>query len=723
MAELTQAQRAFSLDTPLGKDRLLLVEASITEHLGEPFTMEIEAIAEEPIRAEELIGKRVTLRLRLADSGERFFNGHVFRISEGEPEERLWPVTLTVRPWLWFLTRTSDCRIFQKQSIPEIIKSIFREHGFTDFEDKLGEEYAPVEFCVQYRETDYNFIQRLLEQEGIYYSFRHEEQRHVLVLMDKPEAHEMLDGEVLYNPTGEQAPDVPTITSFQVERIIQPGRVALNDFNFEKPRSGLETRSAHKRQHEFSDLEIYDYPGEYLEVDAGERYARLRTEVLDTKYQTAHAVSNVATLSAGVMFQMRSNDPAVADRYDGKYLVTSVHHTLTSGGYFSGDPGEDHYGNGFVAIPANTPFRLERKTPRPLIQGPQTALVVGPSGEEIYTDKYGRVKVQFHWDRYGKRDENSSCWIRVAQTWAGKKWGAIHLPRIGQEVIVEFLEGDPDRPIITGRVYNGEQMPPYELPAHKSRSGIKSRSIDGSPSNFNEIRFEDKKGEEEIHIHAERNLRTTVEHDERLYVGNDRTRTVAGNEKAHIKKQRELTVDQDQNIHVKMSHSFKVDLMETLEVGMIRELTVKGGEKKTIEGMGRIETIRGNLFQSISGINHQEVDGLTKLDYNGPVFIKAPAGYTIIAPGGTTIIDNKLTKTGMNIWEGYGSKLDVNMNINEINALKSEAIGTQFSTTGVSGSKTGLELESLGTRWQKIEALALLSEATGIEVSKLRIIF
>ncbi len=617
----TQPHRFAALETPLGADRLLLVEASVSESLAQPFVIEIVAVALEPIRPEELLGRRVTLRLDLEEEGARYFNGHVFRVGEEEPEGRFWPYTLTVRPWLWFLTRTTDCRIFQHKTVPEIVQAIFREHGFTDFEDKLSGNYPRLEYCVQYRETDFNFIQRLLEQEGIYYYFRHEKERHVLVLADAPEAHEEIPGKIGYHLAGGAAVEEPHIMSFRTEKVVRPGRVILNDFDFEKPNAKLEAQSADKRPHERSDFEVYDYPGEYTEVDQGERYARVRIEELQARYEEARGGSDVRLFSAGRLFQLACRDPEMAARLDGKYLLVEVHHTFSTGGYFSDEPGGASYHNSFTAIPARVPFRPERRTPKPVIQGPQTAIVVGPKGEEIHTDEYGRVKVQFHWDRYGKRDENSSCWVRVAQVWAGKNWGGIHIPRIDQEVIVEFLEGDPDRPIITGRVYNAEQMPPYELPAHKTRSGIKSRSSkDGSPKNFNEIRFEDKKGREEICIHAERNLRITVENDEIRRVGGDRTTTIEKNDTLQIKQgKRETTLNRGDDIL-------------TLDQGS-RATTLSMGSDTLKVNMGDITHEASVGTYTIKAMN-VEINGITsiKLVCGASTIEMNPAMVTIKAP-------------------------------------------------------------------------------------------
>lgn len=616
-----QTTRLASLETPLGEDKLLLAEASVTEALAAPFTIEIEAVTLEPIVLEDLLAKKITLRLDLGDGSERYFNGHVFRIGEEEPEGEFWLYTLTVRPWLWFLTRTTDCRIFQNQSVPEIVKSIFREHGFTDVEDKLGGNYPQREYCVQYRETDFDFVHRLLEQEGIYYYFRHEKDRHVLILVDSAEVLEKLPQAIDYGSAGGAKVMKPHIISFRTEKVLRPGAVVLNDFDFEKPGANLEARGVETHPHERADLEVYDYPGEYTDADQGERYARIRVEELQSRYLEARGSSDVRSFSAGQRFELNCLDSDMAKRLNGEYLLTETHHSFSTGGYFSDDLGGESYHNSFTAIPAKVPFRPDRRTPKPVIQGPQTAIVVGPKGEEIYTDKYGRIKVQFHWDRYGKKDEKSSCWIRVAQMWAGKRWGAVHLPRVGQEVIVEFLDGDPDRPIVTGRVYNAEQMPPYDLPANKTQSGIKSRSSkEGSQKNCNEIRFEDKKGEEELYIHAERNLKVTVENDESRWLGGDRTATIEQNDALEIKHgKREATLKQG-------------DDLLTLEQGH-RTTTLNMGDDTLKVSMGKITHEAPLGTYTIKAMN-VEIKGITsiKLVCGASTLEVGPAMITINAP-------------------------------------------------------------------------------------------
>ncbi|MCL4141822.1 UNVERIFIED_CONTAM: hypothetical protein GTU68_059029, partial [Idotea baltica] len=411
---------------------------------------------------------------------------------------------------------------------------------------------------------------------GIYYYFTHENGKHNLVLSDDLSAHKPLPdfSSIDYYPPGSSAVRAKDhISSWFISKQVQPGKYELNEFDFKKPRADLISKSDEVKDHQVSDYEIYDYPGEYVKTDDGDNYAQARIEELHSQYEQAQGQSNVRVISTGGLFTLDKYSRTDQNR---EYLVVSASHNIHGDDYGTseGNKGE-FYSNNFSVIDSQTPFRAGRITPKPIVQGTQTAIVVGPSDEEIYTDEYGRVKVQFHWDRYGSNDENSSCWIRVAQLWAGRKWGGIHIPRIGQEVIVDFMEGDPDRPIITGRVYNADLMPPYDLPANKTQSGIKSRSSKkGTADNFNEIRMEDKKGSEELYIHAEKNHTNITENDRSEDVGHDRS--------LHVGHDKSETIDNNKKINVDGTHTetIKKDTITTVVEGK-RDVVVKVGDQST----------------------------------------------------------------------------------------------------------------------------------------------
>lgn len=557
----TQQDRAIALNTPLGEDVLVLRNMTGTEELGRLYRYELSLVSDDhAIKVDDILGQKVTIRLDLDDDKKRYFNGYVSRFAQTGRSQSHATYQATIRPWLWFLTRRADCRIFQDMTVPEIVKKVFKDDGFSDFDASLGGSYDKWTYCVQYRETDFNFVSRLMEQEGIYYYFKHEDGNHTMMLCDSDKAHSKLTGneEVPFHPPSDKAREEHVYDWSNTQEVL-PGLYSLQDFDFEKPSVDLAAQSKVKREHANAEFEIYDYPGEYLEEKEGKDYAKARIEELQWQHEKIAGAGTVRGFHPGGLFKLTEHPRSDQNR---EYLVVSANHDLNSAEFESGgaSSGGPTCMCGFTAIESKTPYRSPRNTPKPVIQGPQTAIVVGPSGDEIYTDKYGRVKVQFHWDRQGKKDENSSCWIRVAQVWAGQAWGGIQIPRIGQEVMVEFLEGDPDQPIITGRVYNAEQMPPYGLPDNATQSGIKSRSSkDGNDANFNEIRFEDKKGSEELYLHAEKDHTNITENDRSEDVGHDRS--------LHVGHDKSEKIDNDKKIEVAKNHDESIGVDKTMTVG------------------------------------------------------------------------------------------------------------------------------------------------------------
>lgn len=533
----TQANRLIAFDTPLGEDVLLLQGFSGHEGLSRLFAFQVDLLTEDTaIACHQLVGQRVTLRIGLADESQRSINGFVSRFTQRGCDARFTYYRAEVVPWLWFLTQTADCRIFQNMTIPEIIMQVFTDLGFRDVRNALEGSFEPRDYCVQYRETDFNFVSRLMEHAGIFYFFEHTPERHTLVLANSPTVHLPCPGQEYarydYSAGAVLAEDV--MSTWQLEQELRPGKYALADYNFETPTTSLmahvtSTVRVGSNGTSNAAYEIYDYPGTYQQKGQGEELVRLRIEEEETSHLVASGSSTCRAFLPGYRFDLLDHPSPEMNQ---PYVLTEVQHLATMGGSYLGATaqGAESYTNQVTCIPYGVPFRPPRVTLKPTVQGPQTAVVVGKAGEEIWTDKYGRVKVQFHWDRQGKHDENSSCWIRVSHPWAGKGWGAISIPRLGQEVIVDFLEGDPDQPIITGRVYNAMQMPPYALPAQQTQSGVKSRSTKGgTPDNFNELRFEDQAGSEEIFLHAEKDWNIRVKNAETETVGATITTNAGGN--------------------------------------------------------------------------------------------------------------------------------------------------------------------------------------------------
>ncbi|WLG95926.1 type VI secretion system tip protein VgrG [Pseudomonas sp. FP198] len=564
-----QASRLAKITSPLGPEVLLLKDMGGGEELGRLFNYELQLHSlDNAIDLNQVLGKPMCVSLQLDGGGERYFHGIVARFSQNIDQGQFASYQATLRPWLWLLTRTSDCRIFQNLTVPQIIKQVFRDLGFSDFEDALSRPYREWEYCVQYRETSFDFVSRLMEQEGIYYFFRHEQGRHVLVLADAYGAHTQAPGygSVPYYPKNEQQRERDHIHDWHLAQEVQPGSLELNDYDFQRPSARIDVRSAMPRPHTAGDYPLYDYPGTYVQSEDGEHYARTRIEALQTLHEQVELAGNARGLGSGHLFSLTGFSRQDQNR---EYLIVGARY------YLSQESGESGVGapsaqfeSSLTCIDAQQSFRPMAITHRPIVKGPQTALVVGPKGEEIWTDQFGRVKVHFYWDRHDQSNENSSCWIRVSQTWAGKNWGSMQIPRIGQEVIVSFLEGDPDRPIITGRVYNAEQTVPYDLPENATQSGMKSRSSKGgTPANFNEIRMEDKKGAEQLYIHAERNQDIVVEVDESHSVGHDRTKSIGHDETVIIGNNRLRIVKQEDILSVGQRKTDSISQSYVIEVG------------------------------------------------------------------------------------------------------------------------------------------------------------
>jgi type VI secretion system secreted protein VgrG len=578
--------RAMEIATPLGED-LLFHRMRAREQMSTPFEYHVDLLSvKRDINLDDMLGKNVTVKLALADDSTRFFNGYVTRFAQGGSLGRYTRYFAVVHPWLWFLTRTSDCRIFQDMTVPDIIKTVFGDEPTNDFKLELTSSYRKWTYCVQYRETDFNFVSRLMEEEGISYYVKHTDGHDTVVLTDSTGKHAPTPGyeKISYiSPEQVSRPELEHITSWDFTREIQPGVYVHDDYDLERPSVDLKTKKVLTRTYSPSDYEVYDYPGHYVQKAHGEQYAGVRIDELGSQFETSRAVTNAKGASVGSLFTLEDYPREEQNR---EHLILAADYDLEFSDYEAmPEDAVTSYRCSFVSMSSEQQFQPRRTTPKPFVQGPQTAVVVGPGGDEIYTDKYGRVKVQFHWDRLGKNDQNSSCWIRVSSPWAGKAWGAISTPRIGQEVIVDFLEGDPDQPIITGRVYNAEQMPPYELPANKTQSGIVTRSsLGGSPDNFNELMFEDKKGSELVYLRAEKDYTNAVENDEVRWVGHDKWTEVDNDETNHIYHDRTETVDNDETITIHGNRTEEVDKDETITIHMNRTETVDKDEDITISG-------------------------------------------------------------------------------------------------------------------------------------------
>ncbi|MDD5367220.1 MAG: type VI secretion system tip protein VgrG [Gallionellaceae bacterium] len=606
------------ITTPLGQDAFIVQRFSGREELGRLSEYQVSLISKRKnITAQDILGKDVTVSLEGKDNKPRYFNGYVTRFSLfGEvntpafKDNRGYAYAMTIRPWLWFLTRTSTCQIFQQKDIPAIIKEVMDRKPYSklsSYELRLSGTYQIWENCVQYRETDFNFISRLMEQEGIYYYFEQDNGKHVMVLADGMGVHTPHPGlkEIEFDASRtDKVREKHYITGWDTTVEIQPGSYAMDDFDFEKPRAELAKAKDISRSHDLAGFEIFDYPGEYVIPEEGEHYAKVRIEELQCQHELSQATTDARQIEAGRTLKLKSHPVEAQNR---EYLITACNFQATELAPTSGGAAEADFNCNFSAMPKGAAeFRPQRLTPKPIVQGPQTAIVVGPSGDEIHTDQYGRVKVQFHWDRYGKSDQDSSCWVRVSQLWAGKGWGGMALPRIGQEVIVGFLEGDPDWPIITGRVYNADQPPPYKLPDQQTITTIVSRSTpNGTKDNYNELRFDDRKGDEHIFMQAEKDYYGLIKNDSLEWVKNEyhlkidqgRFEETGGDRQDKCKGDLNAEVTGEYSLKVGQNHQHKVGQGYNIDAGTA--VHIKAGTTLVIEAGTSISIKAGGSFVNI----------------------------------------------------------------------------------------------------------------------------
>jgi type VI secretion system secreted protein VgrG len=547
------------------------------------------------LSAKAMLGKDITLKVETErGGGVRHFNGICTRFGAGGREGEHLLYTAKMRPWLWLASRRSDCKIFQFMKVPDIISDVLGKYGFAML-PKLKKTYREWEYCVQYQETDLNFVMRLMEHEGIYFYFEHQEGSHTLVLADDFSSHSPLPGKPSIKYYGVDAvtvPDEEHFRSWYVLEDVSSGEYITDDYDFANPRADLKTKRNNPLGHTHDAWERYMWPGGYVNYGDGETYSGVRLESLEAEHELTLGETSVRTMAPGYLFNLERCPRADQNR---EYLCLAVEYYFLDNARMSAGSGagDSVWEISVTSHPTALPYRPQQITPKPLTHGPQTAVVVGPAGEEIYTDKYGRVKVQFFWDRCGEKNQHSSCWVRVSQPWAGEKWGFIHIPRIGQEVIVDFIGGDPDYPMITGRVYNADQMPPYGLPENKTASGIKSRATKGGgPTDFNEIRMEDIKGKEQLYVHAQRNLDSVVELNESRVVGQDRNSRVGKNDSRFV-------VNDDKHV---------IGANQAVQVQGNQSEAVAGNQNVSVQGHQN-NMVAGNRTQSVTGIQKEKTDG------------------------------------------------------------------------------------------------------------------
>ena len=706
MATFTQDYRVMDIETPLGKDVLILTGFSGTEGISNLFRYELEMVSEKnDIKFEDIIGKSVTVSMMLFNGDKRYFNGMIssFRQTRGsggtDKQLQLAQYKAIMVPSFWILSRTTDSRIFQNMLPLEIIEKILTEKEIKNYRIDEKEPYVKREYCVQYNETDLNFISRLMEHEGIFYFFEHENGKHTMVIADSAAAHKPCPGQetAQCQVSSGSLRDKDYITGLERTVDIRPDKYSMADFNFKMPATDLKTENDTKLPVGPPGREIYEYPGYYENRKDGDTIANIRMQEEEAMITIISGSSRCRAFTSGYRFELQ--DHYREDMNKKEYVITAIRHEAREDVGAGGEKVDAKYENFFSCIPHEGTYRPQRKTPKPRVYGTQTAIVTGPGGEEIYTDEHGRVKVQFHWDREGNKDDKSSCWIRVGQVWAGQGWGAVWIPRIGQEVIVDFLEGDPDRPIITGSVYNGHQTPPYALPANATQSGIKSRSSKGgSDANYNEIRFEDKLGSEQIQVHAEKNMDTTVEADKTLEVGGNRKTHVKGSFTENIDSGETRQVDSGakETINGGMTQKINGGERRTINGGVTE--TISGGETRTINGK-QDETITGTETRMVTGGQNETVMGavnqtiLGGMTINSPagVTINAPGGYTVVAPGGNKTVDSWFTKIGGKDEDLFAVQTAILSMQTTITGMSTAMQATKIDVTGIALERCGVK--------------------------------
>jgi len=671
---MPEKQQFFTLQIEGVSAELHVVRFRGTEGISELFEFEVDFVSDDPaIDFDAAVGKPATLEMTTNDD-PRIVHGIVSCIEETGVGPKFTNYSAVIVPALWTFGLRKDCCIYQAQNVPDVIKDILVSGGLesgSDFDIRLKASYPKLEYCVQYRESDLEFVTRLMEEAGIFYFFEHSTDGHKLVLADDRGEHADIGGPAVlpFRPvdTGMQS-DVEEVSHLRFSRSLRTGAVAMRSFNFEKTQLTLETTSKANADTDYVD---YDFDGRYFSENAGKDLAKIKQESYAVSRRVLSGSSNCRHFTAGFKFAV---DEHPRDDFNGDYVLTRVRHSgeqpQAAGADSMGAGGQRAYVNAFEAIPADVTFRPPQVTERGLVEGPQTAVVTGPAGEEIYCDAHGRVKVKFHWDRYGKADDTASVWIRVGQS---HRIGDLAIPRVGEEVIVDFLEGDPDQPIITARVYNGTKQSPYALPGDKTKSSFKTYSSPGG-GGFNELRFEDASGSEEVFLHAQKDMNVkvlndrtrdighddtqTVGHDETLETKHDRFRKVGNHEAVEIGGDQLVKIKGDRTEAVGGNESVKIDgnqthevvgnrttktgkdLTEsaggkaTLTVGEDHEIGVGGGQKINVKDDYSLE-VKGDASVEVKGDHETSAKGEVKIDAKKDVEIKS--GKKIKIDGGDEI--------------------------------------------------------------------------------------
>lgn len=712
------------------------------EGISELFEFDVELVSGTfMLDVRSMLGTELTTEIETSVGMPRYLSGKVtdFELIGREmPNSNYYLYKAKVRPALWELTQNKDSRIFQNQTIDEILKKVLEPYGFpVDFQ--LKESYRDWEYSVQYQESDFDFISRLMEHEGMYYYFTHDEGQHVMVITDSVDAHAPFpayDQFTFFDEQGNLASDSENVSIWGHKASMTPSKYSVVDYDFRKPNVKLDSLKKEILKGDAPKSQIYEWQGGYQELDDAEQYAHLRLQELKAQQEMISAETTVRGAAPGCIFNLR-NHPRFNE--NGEYLLVSAEYDMGVAGYSTGTNRKDHFNIKMHAIPSNVQFRAPRKTPEPKTLGPQTAKVVGPAGEEIYTDQYGRIKVQFHWDREGKNDENSSCWIRVSSPWAGSGFGGLHVPRIGDEVVIDFIGGSPDRPLVTGRVYNEMNMPPVDLPTDAHINGFRTRSVFGDAATENFLLFTDKLGEELIDMraqmdmilnvlndlditvgnnrteHIKNNLKTTIENTEERTVHSTRTTTINGLETGNFTASRVQTITGTQDTEVTSDDQLIVGGNQTTKIASNRNTTVQGEQSNTVEDAvthtfnnGYTETVNAALADHThtSGYQHTvsggdwitNVTGETRFTSTGVMSVFSNSDINITAPASLIVLQatNVKSESSSTWWDTYKDKIIAGIFKHSEVAYSISLTGRSDSFTRISNSRTSKSTSKVG---------------------------
>lgn len=699
--------------TPLPAHQLLFRSLSGEEKLAGLFEFDVELLSpDNRLDLKALLGQKITLELRGNPLAPRYLNGNITRMTLSGREaggNRYYIYRAVLRPTLWYLTQNRDFRIYQEKTVPDILTQVLGQYQ-VKIDNRLSYDYRIWGYCVQYQESDFDFISRLMEHEGIYYYFTHQQDGHTLVLADAPAAHQELAGyaSIPYQlAEGGLVENKDSINSWSVSDAITPSLYSLDDYDFRKPRARLLEARQNPASFAQDKAEVFDWPGRYTDHAHGQFYVKVRQQEFEAQHEQMSGEGNSQGIAPGYRFQL-TQAPRMEDNR--AYLVVSAHYFMQENSYASNDNDVGEQRTEFQVVPADINWRPARTTPWPKTHGPQTAEVVGPEGESIWTDKYGRVKLKFRWDRHGSGNETSSCWVRVSSAWAGWKYGGIQIPRVGEEVVVDFINGDPDRPIITGRVYNEDSMPPWDLPGDATKMGFMSRSKGGGADNASFLFLEDAPGNESFDMHAERNMNMTVENDKNVNIDGSRT-TIIG-------RQQDDTVTGDATFLYKAKRTTTVNGLETANLNAHQTVNIKGGRDLTIiDGGDKIDITGNQSFkldgaqtQNITQTQHVTVKGNQTLDITEgqqtstikqgqTVNITSGGQHTTISAGGQELTikggGQTATVTG-NVTETY--KNDQSTTITGTLTIKAKTINIT-SSDGVSVQTPSWKDNCHGLKW------------------------